>query len=164
MDSAEYTRIAEKYTDTVYKAVFSYCKNKADAEDAVQNTFLKLLKANISFTDEEHIKRWLIRAAVNECKNMWKSYWRKNSVSLEVLEESGVYAASEEGGISDSCDLARQILSLPQKYSLVIHLYYYEGYSSGEIAQIMSISEANVHTRLNRGRKKLKEILEEADS
>ncbi len=164
MDSAEYTRIAEKYTDTVYKAVFSYCKNKADAEDAVQNAFLKLMQANISFTDEEHIKRWLIRAAVNECKNMWKSYWRRSSVSLAVLLESGIHLASDNGGISDNCDLARQILSLPQKYSLVIHLYYYEGYSAGEIARIVGISEANVHTRLNRGRKKLKEILKEADS
>lgn len=74
MDSAEYIRIAEKYTDIVYRAAISYCKNKTDAEDAVQNTFMKLLGTDTQFSDEEHIRKWLIRVAVNECRNVWKSF------------------------------------------------------------------------------------------
>ena len=76
MDACEFNRIAEEYTDVVYRATYSYCKNKSDAEDAVQNTFIKLLKTDTEFEDDEHIRKWLIKVAMNECKNMWKSFWR----------------------------------------------------------------------------------------
>lgn len=156
MDSAEYIRIAELYTDAVYKAALSCCKNKADAEDAVQNAFVKLLGTDTQFSDEEHIKRWLIRVAVNECKNVWKSFWHRNIVSFEELEKEPEYIQPEKS------EIFSEIMKLPQKYSVVIHLYYYEGYSVKEIAQIVSISESNVQVRLMRAREKLKKLLEEA--
>lgn len=156
MDSEEYIRIAEKYTDTVYRITLSYCKNKQDAEDAVQNTFLKLLRTDTQFSDEEHIKKWLIRVAVNECKNVWKSFWHKNIVSFDELEKEPEYTES------DKQEIFSEIIKLPKKYSVVIHLYYYEGYSVREISQIMGISESNVQIRLLRARNKLKELLEEA--
>ncbi len=156
MEPTEFNRIAEQYTDIVYRAALSYCKNKNDAEDAVQNTFLKLLRTDVEFNDEEHIRRWLIRAAVNECKNIWKSFWRRNVTSFDELEKEPEYIES------DKRELFNEVMKLPQKYSIVIHLYYYEGYSVKEIAQVVGISESNVQTRLMRARNKLKRQLQEA--
>ena len=70
MTDNEFNRISEQYIDIVYRSAINICKNKSDAEDAVQNTFLKLLKSDIDFENEDHIRRWLIRVAVNECKNI----------------------------------------------------------------------------------------------
>lgn len=156
MEASEFNRIAEQYTDIVYRSALSYCKNKNDAEDAVQNTFLKLLKTDLEFNDEEHIRRWLIRVAVNECKNIWKSFWQRNVTSFDELEKEPVYIES------DQRELFNEVMKLPQKYSIVIHLYYYEGYSVKEIAQILDISDTNVQTRLMRARNKLREQLKGA--
>lgn len=155
METSEYIRIAEQYTDIVYRAAISYCKNKNDAEDAVQNTFVKLLKTDTEFNDDEHIRKWLIRVAVNECKNMWKSFWRRNVTSFEELEKEPEYIKS------DKTELFSEVMKLPQKYRVVLHLYYYEGYCVKEIAQLVGISESNVQTRLMRARNKLKLQLEE---
>ncbi len=156
MEVSEFNRIAEQYTDIVYRSALIYCKNKNDAEDAVQNTFLKLLKTNSKFNDEEHIRRWLIRVAVNECKNMWKSFWHRNITSFDELEKEPVYIEPEKE------ELFNEVMKLPQKYRIVIHLYYYEGYSVKEIAHILDISDTNVQTRLMRARNKLREQLKEA--
>lgn len=155
METSEYIRIAEQYTDIVYRAAISYCKNKNDAEDAVQNTFVKLLKTDTEFNDDEHIRKWLIRVAVNECKNMWKSFWRRNVTSFEELEKEPEYIES------DKTELFSEVMKLPQKYRVVLHLYYYEGYCVKEIARLVEISECNVQTRLMRARNKLKLQLEE---
>ncbi|MGN1432779.1 MAG: RNA polymerase sigma factor [Ruminococcus sp.] len=155
METSEYIRIAEQYTDIVYRAALSYCKNINDAEDAVQNTFVKLLKTDTEFNDDEHIRKWLIRVAVNECKNIWKSFWRRNVTSFEELEKEPEYLES------DKTELFSEVMKLPQKYRVVLHLYYYEGYCVKEIAQLVGISESNVQTRLMRARNKLKLQLEE---
>lgn len=91
MTDNEFNRISEQYIDIVYRSAINICKNKSDAEDAVQNTFLKLLKSDIDFENEDHIRRWLIRVAVNECKNIWKSPWNKKISSFEELEKEPVY-------------------------------------------------------------------------
>lgn len=156
MEASEFNRIAEQYTDIVYRSALSYCKNKNDAEDAVQNTFLKLLKTDFEFNDEEHIRKWLIRVAVNECKNIWKSFWHKNVTSFDELEKEPAYIEPVKR------ELFNEVMKLPQKYSVVIHLYYYEGYSVKEIAQILDISDTNVQTRLMRARNKLREQLKGA--
>lgn len=155
METSEYIRIAEQYTDIVYRAALSYCKKKNDAEDAVQNTFVKLLKTDTEFSDDEHIRKWLIRVAVNECKNIWKSFWRRNITSFEELEKEPEYIES------DKTELFSEVMKLPQKYRVVLHLYYYEGYCVKEIAKLVGISESNVQTRLMRARNKLKLQLEE---
>lgn len=155
MDSTEYLRITEKYIDTAFKAALSYCKNKADAEDAVQNVFLKLLQTDTEFTDDKHIKHWLIRAVVNECKNNWKSFWHRNKVSFDELDTEPSYSESGSG------EVFAVIMKLPNNYSTVLHLYYYEGFSVKEVAQILGISESNVQNRLMRARNKLKKLLEE---
>lgn len=156
MEAEEFKRVAEQYLDVVYRAALSYCKNKNDAEDAAQNTFLKLLKTDTEFQNEEHIRKWLIRVAVNECKNIWKSFWHKNITSFDELEKEPEYIEP------DKKELFGEVMKLPQKYRIVIHLYYYEDCSVKEIAQTLEISESNVQTRLMRARNKLKLQLGEA--
>ena len=156
METAEFSRIAKQYTDIVYRAALSCCKNKSDAEDAVQNTFYKLLQSNVEFESDEHIRKWLIRVAVNECKSMWKSFWRKNVISFDDLDKEPEYIES------DKREIFNEMMKLPQNYSAVLHLYYYEGYSCNEIGSILGISASNVQTRLLRARKMLKEKLKEA--
>ena len=156
MEAAEFNRIARKYTDVVFRATLSYCKNKNDAEDAVQNTFLKLLKSDTQFDDDEHIRKWLIRSAKKKNKNMWKSFWHKNVTSIDELNEEPSYIESEKQ------ELFSEVMKLPKKYSTVLHLYYYEKYSCKEIADILKISESGVQSRLLRARNTLKETLKEA--
>lgn len=156
MEASEFNRITEQYIDIVYRAALNYCKNKSDAEDAVQNTFLKLLKTDTEFENDEHIRKWLIRVAMNECKNIWRSFWHRNVKSFDDLDTEPEYTES------DQKELFSEVMKLPPKYSAVLHLYYYEGYSNKEIARILNISESTVQTRMMRARNKLKERLQEA--
>lgn len=155
MKDAEYESAVEKYADAVYRAALSVCRNRADAEDVVQDTFLKLYTAEADFADEEHLRRWLIRVAVNDGKNRLKSAWRRNVCYLDELEHEPAQESEER-------ELAQVIGTLPAKYSAAVHLYYYEGYSCAEIAEILGISESNVQTRLDRARKMLKKRLEDS--
>lgn len=157
MDNAEYRRIAEKYTDTVYRIALSYCGNKSDAEDAVQNAFYKLMKTEVIFNDDDHIKRWLTKTAINECKMMWRSFWHRNVVSFDDLSREPEYAEAEHR------ELFLLIMKLPEKYRTVLFLYYYEGYDCREISEILGITASNVQTRLLRARNKLKTEIKEAE-
>lgn len=156
MDTAEFNRIAKLYIDVVYRTTLVYCKNKSDAEDAVQNAFYKLLKTDTEFKDDEHIRKWLVKVSINECKSLWKSFWYKNVTSFGELENEPEYIEPEKQ------EIFSEVMKLPKKYSIVIHLYYYEGYSCKEIAAVLGISESNVQTRLMRARNTLKERLKEA--
>lgn len=155
MENAEFQRIAEMFTDIVYRTALSYCNSKSDAEDAVQNAFYKLLKTNVVFENDEHIRRWLIKVVINECKMMWRSYWHKNVISLEELNYEPEYLGMEDK------EIFFEIMKLPPKYRTVLHLYYYEGYRCEEIAKVLRITVTSVQTRLMRARNKLKEQLKE---
>lgn len=152
----DYERLVEENIDFVYRAALCYCKNPSDAEDIVQNTFLKLLQSKQEFQDAEHIRKWLVRVAINECKNMWKSYWNRKVVSLDALEYEGKTKQTAE-----QRELLQAVMGLSPKYRIVVHLYYYEGYHVREIADMLHLSESNVQIRLMRARKKLKEYLKE---
>ena len=162
MDKASITTIADRHLDAVYHIVLAYCKNAEDASDAVQNAFLKLMSTNTAFKDDDHIRKWLIRVAINECRNFWHSFWRRNIVSLdELYEENENHPAfSAEESSADARGVYEAVLKLPDRYRTVVQLYYCENYSVDEIAGILRISPTNVQTRLYRGRKKLKDILE----
>lgn len=156
MDTQEYERITTKYLDCIYRVAVNGCKNCADAEDVVQNTFIKLWEQERMFQDEEHIKKWLIRVAVNECNSLWRSAWKKRTAYLEEMTQEPVFSTPERS------NLYFAVRDLPQKYRQIVHLYYFEEYSVKEIAGIMKLSETAVQTRLQRARQKLKEILKEA--
>ena len=156
MDRVEYERIVCKYMDMIYRLAISHTKTPADADDIVQQTFVKLLTKKVLFTDEEHIKRWLIRVCINECNSFFSSFWRKNVDSMDAMTKEPEFSMQE------SSDLYEAIKQLPSKCSIVIYLFYYEGYSTKEIAEMIRVREATVRTRLVRARKLLKEQLKEA--
>lgn len=146
--------IYDKYSSAVYRAAFAYCKNSADAEDIVQETFIKRFQANVSFPDDKAEKAWLMRVAANKCRDLFRSARYRyfyNSVPLDEAEL--VYETPEESAVYHA------VMELPPKYRLVIHLYYYEGYSAAETAKITGRSETAVQTQLYRARKLLKKSL-----
>ncbi|MBQ8038718.1 MAG: RNA polymerase sigma factor [Lachnospiraceae bacterium] len=167
MDSAEVEIVAKKYLDSVYRVAINYSKNAQDAGDAVQNAFLKLIKTDLVFSDEEHIRRWLIKVTINECKSLWRKLSRHSISSLDELYDNGYELPAASQNEYNTADRARElwdaVMHLPAKYSIVIHLYYYEGYSVDEISNMVGISKSNVQIRLMRGRTKLKESLEETN-
>lgn len=156
MEDAEYIRIVHQYLDTVYRVALSGCKNPQDAEDIVQCTFLKLLERNPEFKDEEHIRKWLIRVTINETNSLWRSFWRKKVISLEETQTEPEFLEPEYN------ELFHAVQKLSSKYRKVIYLYYYEGYSIKEIAELLHISETAIQTRLMRAREKLRQQLKEA--
>ena len=155
MDTKEYERLTTLYLDCIYKVAINSCKNYADAEDVVQNTFMKLLGQENNFVDDDHARKWLIRVAMNECNSLWRSPWKKRTTSLEELPQEPVFSTPEKS------NLYYAVKALPLKYRQMVHLYYYEDYSVKEIAEIMKLSETAVQTRLLRARQKIKEKLKE---
>ena len=155
MNNEEFCRLAEKYINMVYRIVIGSVKNSADAEDIVQNTFEKLLRYNKPFNDDEHAKRWLIRVAVNECNYIFR---RRSKIVTVPLEENIFIPGNFS---SEESELLSTIRALPNKYSQVLHLYYFEEYSTAEISGILNISEANVRKRLQRARELLSKNLKE---
>lgn len=146
MNENEFTQIFNQYKDKVYKVAFLYLKNEADALDIVQNTFMKMYHQK-HFESNEHIKRWLLRVCINQCKNDLKSYRRTHQQVFIDEQYSRNYP---------DIHLQTLVFQLPPRYKTVIYLYYYEGYSISEIAQIMHLRQATVKQRLKRGREKLK--------
>lgn len=145
----------EKYQDNLYIIAFNVCKNAEDAKDVVQDTFIQYYSAKKEFDNEQHIRAWLIRVAINKAKNMNTAFWRKNKISLEEYMENLEFETEE------SEELFETVMRLPEKYRIVIHLFYYEEYNIHEIADILKLSESNVKVRLSRGRLLLKEKLQE---
>lgn len=143
----------ETYQNSLYAAAFNVCKNAQDAEDVVQDTFIQYYSLKKEFEDEQHIRAWLIRVAINKAKNMNRTFWRRNKMSLEDYMETLAFETPESG------ELFETVMHLPGKYRIVIHLFYYEDYTVREIADILKISENNVKVRLSRGRSLLKEKL-----
>lgn len=150
----ELEALYERHVDMLWRICFTFLKNKADTEDAVQSTFIQLLSFNKRLENEAHEKAWLIVTAKNICKNYLRHWWQKNRKELpaEGMGEMQVREADE---------LLEQVLELPEKYKMAIYLYYYEGYSSAEIAKILRQKEATVRSHLSRGRAQLRAYLEE---
>ena len=155
MQRKKYERIVWAYADIVYRVALNYSKNIHDAEDVVQTVFLKLGTSSLEFSDEDHIRKWLIRVAVNECKDLCSSYWRKNVDSFETMNQEPMFIDER------NFELYHALLKLPLKCRIVVHLFYYEGYSSKEIATLLKMKEATVRTHLTRARKLLREQLKE---
>lgn len=143
---------AQRYTRNMYRLAFSYCRNREDAEDVVQEVFLKLLRQKSEFLDEQKLRSWLLKVTVNACMDLLRSPWRGRCCALEEATEPTVLMQEES-------ELVLAVLNLPAKYRGVIHLYYYEDYSITEIAGILNVSESAVRMRLMRARQKLKEQL-----
>ena len=147
--------LAEQYRDRLFAAAFQVCGNAADAEDAAQEALLRYHLSDKEFENQEHIRAWLLRVAVNWAKNISRSFWRRNTLPLEEYMETLTFDCQE------SREIFREVMALPEIYRLVIHLYYYEDYSVQEIGRILGIRVSNVKVRLSRGRQLLKATLQE---
>ena len=146
--------LAGKYKDTVFRAALHALGSPHDADDIVQETLLRLWKRKEPFESEMHAKNWMIRVALNLCKNVFRAPWRKHA-PLDELDAAAVFDTPEQG------ELFAEVMALPEKYRTVLYLFYYEEYAVKEIAQLLNITESAVTTRLSRGRQALKSKLTE---
>lgn len=145
-------RLVETYSSMLLHLACTRLDSTADAEDAVQEVFLRLLTSTPTFRDAEHEKAWLIRATLHRAADMRRSAANRNVPLEDALSVSQPEPESE---------LLSAVRALPETYSTVIHLHYYEGYSIKEIAKLLGLPAATVGTRLARGRKRLRQLLKE---
>ena len=145
-------RLARVYADPILRLSYAYLKNTHDAQDICQTVFVKLLTEPREFESPEHERAYILRMAANACKDLLKSPWRRRTCDLAACAE--VPAPEAEDG-----SVLTAVNRLPAHYRAVIYLFYYEGYQASEIGEILGIPTATVHTRLARGRTRLKELL-----
>lgn len=145
---ADFAESYKKHGMMLYKLAMVHLGHPHDAEEAMQEAFMKLLYHAPVFRDDEHEKAWLIRVVTNHCRNMRRSSWFRR-----VIKGAEIPEASSNSAVQPLVEL---VLALPFRYRTVIHLYYYEEYSVKEIAEILHISESAAKMRLNRGRQQLK--------
>lgn len=153
MTGDEFTALAQRHMDLVYRVALNCVKHPSDADDVTQNVMLRLFRSGPRFESEEHARRWLIRVTANESKRLLSMTWRSRTASLE----EAVHAVHPED--EERQELLRAVIELPDKYRLPLYLYYYEGYSTDEIAAILNSKLSTVQTWLARGREKLKSAL-----
>ena len=139
----------------VFAAAYSLLKNRADAEDVVQDVFLRYYTDEKQFASVAHIRAWLLRTAINRAKDLLRAARRQRELPLEDVP------AEQELPDDESGALFRAVTALPEPYRIVIHLHYYEDYSVREIAQLLRLPQATVKTRLFRGRQLLRQVFEE---
>ena len=152
----EFEQAIERYGDTVTRILLVRCGDVRDAEDCFQNVFLKLLTAGKRFHDEEHMKAWLIRTAINEAADLKRRAWRRRVTLLEELPDG--WAASLP---RDTVELTEAIRSLSPPLRDVLVLHCCEGCSVAETARILRLPEGTVKSRLSRARGALRDILKE---
>ena len=148
----EVEEVVQKYGSIIFRISYCILCNVQDAEDAVQETFLKYMTKSPEFVSEEHRKAWLIKVSTNISKNMLMFRIRREALNIDDVINIGIP--------QDDISTFELIMSIPTKYKIVMTLYYVEGYRSKEIAEILDINEAAVRKRLQRGRELLKKEFE----
>ena len=148
-DSNRLEEVVRIHGNTLYRAALAILKDVQEAEDAVQDAFLKYLEKAPEFDSGEHERAWLLRVTVNGCKSRLRSPWRRRAPLLEQ------YPAADP----EERALLEAVFALPPRDRAVVHLYYYEGYKTPEIAAITGQTEGTVRSRLSRARARLRELL-----
>ncbi len=148
-------RFVEAYANAVLRLCLTYSLTREDAQDICQDIFLSLLEDNRQFEDGEHEKAFVLRCAINACKDLLKSAGRRRTVPMDQAE---LVPAPER----EDSPLPDAIRALPKHYGAVIYLFYYEGYSLDEIARLCACTPAAARKRLSRARKLLAKGLEVA--
>ena len=148
------SRVVRQYSPMLLRLAATRLPSAADAEDAVQETFVKLLDRRPVFRDAEHEKAWLIRVTLQRAADL-----RRRKAREEIPLDDGIEACAPEREMET--ELLSAVRALPEKYGAVIHLYYYEGYSIKEIAKLLGLPAPTVGTRLARGRERLRKMLKE---
>lgn len=155
MTDSEFERYVGLYRKSVCTAALYYVKEPSDADDITQEVFFRLFTYDGEFECDEHVKAWLLRCAVNKSKDLLRSHWYRFSEPLESAEDKAYSTTAEND--EHVLDILRK---LGRNNRIVLYMYYYEDYSSPEIAKILGISERAVSSRLRRGRRQLKKLLE----
>ena len=148
----EFLLTYNKYVDMIYRLCYSFLKNKEDTEDAVQSVFVKYLKSRKQFDNEDHEKAWFIVTSSNTCKDMLRQPWRRN-VGIDTCDFTAVASDTADNNVYAA------IMELPSKYKTVVYLYYYEGYKTQEIAQMLHKPSSTIRNYLTEARRHLKQIL-----
>ena len=148
----EIVRIVETYSDMLMRIALNRVNSIAEAEDVVQGTFERLVRKAPTFASREHEKAWLIKTAIRICIDESRKAYRKTSVPLN---EEITAAYSEE-----SFELLETLRTLPERDRDAVYLFYYEEYSTAEIAKLLGEREGTTRSRLSRARKKLRAIME----
>ncbi len=151
----QFQQVVEQYSVTLYRLAYSFCQNRQDAEDAVQETFVRYLSTKKVFRDEEHRRNWLMLVTANHCRDLLRSSWRRKRKDLDELPE--ISAADPDPDTRLMVESAMQKLQPMDRG--VVYLFYFEEYSVKQIANALGLSELAVRSRLSRSRKQLKEIL-----
>ena len=150
----EFTEIAVRYMDMIYRIAYSRLGDPDDANDITQDVLVKLYKTDKEFESDSHMKNWLIRVTLNQCKTAFRAPWRYHENIDDYAETLGFEK-------EEDWDLFVAVMKLDHKYRTPIILYYCEGFSTSEIASMMNIPANTVSTRLRRAKEKLKEYLTE---
>lgn len=146
--------------DAVYRLAFARCRNKADAEDIFQTTFLRFYASRTLFKNAEHEKAWLLRVCINACKDLQKSAWHtKVSAMPDEFDVPDMNTRKDATPQEEALDEAMQGLSPEQR--TVVHLHYFESFSTGEIAQMLGMRSATVRSHLHRARIAMRNALED---
>lgn len=150
-DTEYFSGIYEKYSDDLYRVCLLYLKSREEAEEAVSEAYVKIMEKKPVFETDAHEKAWLMKTAVNICKNINKSAWKRSVIHDNDVLQYMVFP--EEHSVME------EIMALPPKYRVILYMHYYQGYKTHEIAEIMNMKQSTVLSRLSRGRGQLKEIL-----
>ena len=153
-DKEQFLDLAQRHMDAVFRLAFSCLKSRADADDVTQTVLLRLYETDKTFESDDHVKYWLIRVTLNECRKHWRSPWRHT----EDYAEYANTLTFEQPRYSEVFDA---VMALDPKYRVVIYLYYYEGYTAPEVGALLGLKPSTVQTRLSRAREKLKAQLKE---
>lgn len=145
-------QLVTRYENRLYRTALAILGNREDAEDVIQEVFIKVFQKAPLFASEEHEKAWLIRVTVNQCRSILRSPWRQIRTALL---DSYPAASPEQRNVMEA------VLELPWKYRIVIHLFYYEGYSVREISGLTGQKESTVRSQLTRAREMLRRIWKE---
>jgi len=149
--------VYKRYGHMVYRIALMMMKFRTEAEDITQTVFIKLLENGKAFKNDEHLKAWLIVTAKNACKDTLKSRWFSKRDNYDDITEQP-YIPDETA--KEFWDV---IVTLDDKYKLPLYLYYYEGYKTGEIAEMLNLKQATVWTQMRTAKAKLKEQLEQKE-
>ncbi len=141
------------YSDMLYKICFLILKNEQDVKDVLQETFIKYMTKSPAFESEEHKKAWLIKVSQNKCKEFLRFHKKHAALSLDEIED---FAVVTDGIEYERVELLSLVWNLNYKLKSVVILYYLEGYSVKDVAEMLGISEASVKKRLERARKELR--------
>lgn len=164
MTEAHMELLIQSYGNSLLRLCTLYLRDPYLAEDAVQDTYLKIWKSYRSFRGRSAEKTWITRIAINTCKNYLSSSWRHVEPSdvMEIMEAGlELRNRDEYESLSNTMILMNEVMKLKDKYRLAILLYYYQELPVPEIARVMGRQESTVYILLKRGREQLKRNLPE---